>query len=76
MKKKLALLVSLLMLAVFILLTSCGEPKIEINFIVDGEIHATVEANADEAIEIPDDPTKRDIFLPAGTGIRTYGKSL
>ena len=58
--KKTAKYLSLIILALSILLiiSACAKVEFKLNFIVDGEVYATIETNGDEVISIPDDPVK------------------
>lgn len=48
-----------LIVALSIIFSSCVRIfDYEINFDVDGTIYSTISSNRDEAIKIPDDPTK------------------
>lgn len=41
-------------------LVACGVVEFKLNFVVDGEIYATVNTNGGETIKMPDNPTKED----------------
>ena len=52
------LLVFLLVLNSIVSLVSCAQNEVGVDFIVDGELYASIIAIADEAISMPDDPAK------------------
>ena len=53
------LFVVVLLLAVVALLAACGGAvQFKLNFIVDGEVYATIDTSGNEAIKMPEDPTK------------------
>ena len=52
------LLVFLLVLNSIVSLVSCAQNEVGVDFIVDGELYASIIAIADEAISMPDDPVK------------------
>ena len=43
-------------------ITACGKSKVEfkVNFVVDGEIYATLNTSGEEIIKMPENPTKDD----------------
>ena len=53
------LLVMALLLATVAILAACGSAvQFKLNFIVDGEIYATIDTSGNEAIKLPENPTK------------------
>ena len=62
MKKKLLTI----LLTIFVLcasaftLSACGVAKFKVNFIVDGEVYATIDTTGSEIIQMPENPTKED----------------
>ena len=59
MKKLLLLiLVSLLVLASIVGFVSCAKTTPKVDFIVDGEVYASVNTKGNESIELPEDPVK------------------
>ena len=60
MKKTLSLVFAFaLVLAVLLGLASCGKDvEFNVNFVVDGEVYATVGTSGNESIKIPENPTK------------------
>ena len=53
------LFVVVLLLAVVALLAACGGAvQFKLNFIVDGEVYATIDTSGNESIKMPEDPTK------------------
>lgn len=61
MKKILtALLLNLTCILFAVGFAACNGVEFKINFIVDGEIYATVNTNGAETIKMPDNPTKED----------------
>ena len=57
--KILSKLFSLLFVIVFVFLIGCNKQvKFDVNFIVDGEVYATIGTSGDEVISIPADPIK------------------
>ena len=60
MKKKLPILLTLILTVVLsvIGLTACGGVKFKVNFMVDGEVYATIDTSGNEIIEMPEDPIK------------------
>ena len=40
--------------------TACGGVEFKINFVVDGEIYATVRTGGNEVVKMPDNPAKDD----------------
>ena len=61
MKKILFTLLFAVMFTAFtIVFAACGGVEFKINFVVDGEIYATVKTGGAETIKMPDNPTKDD----------------
>ena len=59
MKKTMfALVVLMLTLTILLGLASCNKVEFKVDFVVDGEVYATVNTNGKETITIPDTPTK------------------
>ena len=56
------ILLSLLALALILTATfgfsACGGVEFKLNFVVDGEVYATVNTNGEEVISLPENPTK------------------
>ena len=62
MKKRiltLLLTITALITAVFGV-TACSSVEFKVNFVVDGEVYATVNTNGAETIKMPENPTKQD----------------
>lgn len=59
MKKLLSILIlSLLCVCCMVGFTACGGVEFKINFIVDGEVYATINTNGNETVKMPTNPTK------------------
>ena len=59
MKKALLSLFALILVLTSIVgLASCGKVEFKVDFVVDGEVYASVDTNGKETIKIPADPTK------------------
>ena len=59
MKKLLSALFCLtIVLGITLGLASCGKVEFKVDFVVDGEIYATVNTSGKETIKIPNDPVK------------------
>lgn len=41
-------------------LSACGKVDFKVNFVVDGEVYATLNTNGEEVIKMPENPTKDD----------------
>ena len=41
-------------------LSACGKVEFKVNFVVDGEVYATLNTNGEEIIKMPENPTKED----------------
>ncbi|MDD6994762.1 MAG: leucine-rich repeat protein [Candidatus Borkfalkiaceae bacterium] len=41
-------------------LSACGKVDFKVNFVVDGEVYATLSTNGEEVIKMPENPTKDD----------------
>ena len=41
-------------------LSACGTVEFKVNFVVDGEVYATLNTNGEEIIKMPENPTKDD----------------
>ena len=53
------LIVAALLLATVLLLAACGGAvQFKLNFIVDGEVYATIDTSGNESIKLPENPTK------------------
>ena len=50
-------------------LVGCGKVDFKLNFIVDGEVCATISTNGKEAIKLPDNPTKDGYVFDGGNNI-------
>ena len=57
-KALLSLFALILALTSIVGLASCGKVEFKVDFVVDGEIYASVNTNGEETINIPDNPTK------------------
>ena len=56
-------LLALVFLVLFVILAfaSCGKSvSFKLNFVVDGEVYATIDTTGNEVIKMPDDPTKEE----------------
>ena len=53
-----SLLALVLCLSMFLSLFGCGSVEFEVDFVVAGEVYATIKTNGNETIRIPADPTK------------------
>ncbi|MBO4308938.1 MAG: leucine-rich repeat protein [Clostridia bacterium] len=56
--KRILFAVGLLLAAVLLLAACGGAVQFKLNFIVDGEVYATIDTAGKEAIKMPEDPTK------------------
>ena len=53
------LIVIALLLVVLALFVACGSSvQFKLNFIVDGEVYATIDTSGNESIKLPENPTK------------------
>ena len=62
MKKRFLTLIftiSAMLLCIFGL-SACGKVDFKVNFVVDGEVYATLNTNGEEVIKMPENPTKDD----------------
>ena len=62
MKKRFLTLIftiSAMLLCIFGL-SACGKVEFKVNFVVDGEVYATLNTNGEEMIKMPENPTKDD----------------
>ena len=62
MKKRFLTLIftiTAMLLCIFGLL-ACGKVDFKVNFVVDGEVYATLNTNGEEIIKMPENPTKDD----------------
>ncbi len=60
MKKILQAQLFIIILFCIFAFSACGAVDFKINFIVDGEIYATVSTNGGETVKMPDNPVKDD----------------
>ena len=58
MKRKITAIFITLVALLMLCLSACGKVEFKVNFVVDGEIYATVDTNGNEVIKIPENPTK------------------
>ena len=75
MKRKAVLAIVLLLIAL-VSVTACGkETDFKVDFIVDGNVYATIRTSGEEVLKMPDDPTKAAISLTDGSGMMALGRS-
>lgn len=58
MKRKVTAIFITLIALLMLCLSACGKVEFKVNFVVDGEIYATVDTNGNEVIKMPENPTK------------------
>ena len=58
MKRKVTAIFITLVALLMLCLSACGKVEFKVNFVVDGEIYATVDTNGNEVIKMPENPTK------------------
>ncbi|MBO5287335.1 MAG: InlB B-repeat-containing protein [Clostridia bacterium] len=58
MKRKVTAIFIILIALLMLCLSACGKVEFKVNFVVDGEIYATVDTNGNEVIKMPENPTK------------------
>ena len=58
MKRKIRIIFVSMVALVILCLSACAKVEFKVNFVVDGEIYATVNTNGNEVIKVPQNPTK------------------